>query len=280
MTDIIPIGKRSNLYPNIVYTPTSKPVESVNIQENATSPLDWAREVASTTVKDILESDSDNADHKPDSKSESSGNYWDAWKDDKKKEDAKVGENVNKSEADSKPETITYKGKGYEDFKFNYEKSGIDLKKFEFFASLAKHESNFNPTVQNKTGAPAFGYFQFMQDGKRWNNISKFAGVDVSTFRNDPVLQIKAAEKLANSFLAQFTEADRKRARELGYSDSALVRGAWLGGVGGVRNFLHKGINADDKHWDKKDHKGADIKGAMDRGNNYFKKGGILNANI
>ena len=161
-------------------------------------------------------------------------------------------------------------------FKENYKKAGIDPAKFDFFASIAKHESNFNPTVQNKAGAPAFGYFQFMQDGKKWNNISKFAGVDIQTFRNNPILQIKAAEKLANAFLSQFTEEDKKRARELGYSDSALVRGAWMGGVGGVRNFLYKGINASDNHWDKKTGKGSNVKAAMDRGNNYFKKGGIL----
>ena len=161
-------------------------------------------------------------------------------------------------------------------FKENYKKAGIDPAKFDFFASIAKHESNFNPTVQNKAGAPAFGYFQFMQDGKKWNNISKFAGVDIQTFRNSPILQIKAAEKLANAFLSQFTEEDKKRARELGYSDSALVRGAWMGGVGGVRNFLYKGINASDNHWDKKTGKGSNVKAAMDRGNNYFKKGGIL----
>lgn len=272
MTDIIPIGKRSNLYPDIVYTPidTSKIVP--DIQQKATNPLEWARAVYvpsnSPKVVDTPETDS-----KTESSS-SSGSYWDAWKEGKKD-----SEDENKEEKE--PENpITYKGKGYEDFKSNYAAAGIDPKKFDFFASLAKHESNFNPTVQNKAGAPAYGYFQFMQDGKKWNNISKFAGVDVTTFRNDPILQIKAADKLADTFLSQFTEADKKRARELGYSDSALVRGAWLGGVQGVRNFLHKGINADDKHWDKKDHKGTSIKEAMDRGNNYFKYGGVLNANL
>lgn len=259
---LIPIGERSNIYPDIVYTPVDVSKTTSEESTKTANPLEWAREVTSTNSPKVEVVDSPETE-KP---AESSGSYWDAWKNNEKKEE--------------KPETITYKGKGFEDFKSNYAAAGIDPKKFDFFASLAKHESNFNPTVQNKAGAPAYGYFQFMQDGKKWNNISKFAGVDVSTFRNDPVLQIKAAEKLADTFLSQFTEADRKRARELGYSDSALVRGAWLGGVRGVRNFLHKGINADDKHWDKKTHKGADIKGAMDRGNNYFKKGGILNANI
>lgn len=278
MTDIIPIGKRSNLYPNIVYTPTESSKITSDVDVQTTNPLDWAREITSTINSPKVEVVDSS---EPEEGAESSGSYWDAWKEDKKNEESEDDDSHRKKdEDDSKSKTITYKGRGYEDFKSNYEKAGIDPKKFEFFASLAKHESNFNPTVQNKAGAPAFGYFQFMQDGKKWNNISKFAGVDISTFRNNPVLQIKAAEKLANTFLSQFTEKDKKRARELGYTDSALVRGAWLGGVGGVRNFLHKGVNADDKHWDKETHKGADIKGAMDRGNNYFKKGGILNANI
>jgi len=269
---LIPIGERSNIYPDIVYTPVDVSKFTSDVNTETTNPLEWAREVTSTNSPKVEVVDSPETEEP----TEPSGSYWDAWKDDKKKDETEE----QKEKKEEKPETITYKGKGFEDFKANYAAAGIDPKKFEFFASIAKHESNFNPTVQNKTGAPAFGYFQFMQDGKKWNNISKFAGVDISTFRNDPVLQIKAAEKLANSFLSQFTEADKKRARELGYTDSALVRGAWLGGVRGVRNFLHKGINADDKHWDKKNHKGADIKGAMDRGNNYFKKGGILNANI
>ena len=265
MMKLIPIGERSNLYPDIVYTPYDSSAITSNI-EQPQNPLEWAKKINIPTNSE----ESTNEDSSEDRETTSdSGSYWDAWKEDKKKEDSS-----------KEKETITYKGKGYEDFKENYALSGIDPKKFEFFASIAKHESNFNPTVKNKAGAPAYGYFQFMQDGKKWNNISKFAGVDVTTFRNDPVLQIKAAEKLADSFLSQFTEADKKRARELGYTDSALVRGAWLGGVGGVRNFLHRGINADDKHWDKKDHKGADIKGAMDRGNNYFKYGGVLNANL
>lgn len=280
MMKLIPIGERSNLYPDIVYTPldTSGITANVGQPPTTTNPLDWARGVASSdSSAKVKVSDSEESEET----SKSSGSYWDAWKDDKKAEKKEEEKKEEKKEDVSKEkETITYKGKGYEDFKANYAAAGIDPKKFEFFASIAKHESNFNPTVQNKAGAPAYGYFQFMQDGKKWNNISKFAGVDVTTFRNDPVLQIKAAEKLADKFLSQFTEADKKRARELGYTDSALVRGAWLGGVGGVRNFLHKGINADDRHWDKKNHKGADIKGAMDRGNNYFKYGGVLNANL
>lgn len=274
--EFIPIGKRSNIYPNIVYTPTDVSKFEVDTPKTTTeNPLDWAKNLVSPK-SEIKVVDGDSKTKETDT---SGSDYLNAWKSDNKPE-SKENESKEDSKEDSKDEkknpAITYKGKGFDDFKENYKKAGIDPAKFDFFASIAKHESNFNPTVQNKAGAPAFGYFQFMQDGKKWNNISKFAGVDIQTFRNNPILQIKAAEKLANAFLSQFTEEDKKRARELGYSDSALVRGAWMGGVGGVRNFLYKGINASDNHWDKKTGKGSNVKAAMDRGNNYFKKGGIL----
>lgn len=274
--EFIPIGKRSNIYPNIVYTPTDVSKFEVDTPKTTTeNPLDWAKNLVSPK-SEIKVVDGDSKTKETDT---SGSDYLNAWKSDNKPE-SKENESKEDSKEDSKDEkkkpAITYKGNGFDDFKENYKKAGIDPAKFDFFASIAKHESNFNPTVQNKAGAPAFGYFQFMQDGKKWNNISKFAGVDIQTFRNNPILQIKAAEKLANAFLSQFTEEDKKRARELGYSDSALVRGAWMGGVGGVRNFLYKGINASDNHWDKKTGKGSNVKAAMDRGNNYFKKGGIL----
>ena len=274
--EFIPIGKRSNIYPNIVYTPIDVSKFEVDTPKTTTeNPLDWAKNLVSPK-SEIKVVDGDSKTKETDT---SGSDYLNAWKSDNKPE-SKENESKEDSKEDSKDEkknpAITYKGKGFDDFKENYKKAGIDPAKFDFFAPIAKHESNFNPTVQNKAGAPAFGYFQFMQDGKKWNNISKFAGVDIQTFRNNPILQIKAAEKLANAFLSQFTEEDKKRARELGYSDSALVRGAWMGGVGGVRNFLYKGINASDNHWDKKTGKGSNVKAAMDRGNNYFKKGGIL----
>ena len=274
--EFIPIGKRSNIYPNIVYTPTDVSKFEVNTPKTTTeNPLDWAKNLVSPK-SEIKVVDDDSKTKETDT---SGSDYLNAWKSDNKPEskpESKEDSKENESKDEKKKPAITYKGNGFDDFKENYKKAGIDPAKFDFFASIAKHESNFNPTVQNKAGAPAFGYFQFMQDGKKWNNISKFAGVDIQTFRNNPILQIKAAEKLANAFLSQFTEEDKKRARELGYSDSALVRGAWMGGVGGVRNFLYKGINASDNHWDKKTGKGSNVKAAMDRGNNYFKKGGIL----
>lgn len=43
---------------------------------------------------------------------------------------------------------------------------------------------------------------------------------------NSPILQIKAAEKLADEFLKAFSRRDLEKAKELGYSKSALVAGA------------------------------------------------------
>ena len=110
-------------------------------------------------------------------------------------------------------------------FKEAYNKVGVP-KMFNFFSLLAKKESGYNSEIQNLQGAPAYGYFQFMQDGERWNNIRDYAGVDIETFRRSPEIQIKAAHKLAEAFLDGFSDRDMARARELGYSDSALLAGA------------------------------------------------------
>ena len=114
---------------------------------------------------------------------------------------------------------------------------------------LAQVESSFNSSVQNQAGAPAFGYFQFMQGnyrGKNHNNIFKHAGVDINTFRNSPVLQIQAANRLANEFMSSFSKTDLERLHKLGWTDNAILAGCWLGGPGGVKNLAFKGIDASD----------------------------------
>lgn len=128
---------------------------------------------------------------------------------------------------------------------------------------IAKNESGFDPHIQNKAGAPAYGYFQFMQDGKNWDNITKYAGTDITTFRNNPELQIEAAVKLASDFANSFTKEDLELAKQQGYSMDALISGAWLGGVGGVRKVLRKQGNPTDKHWSKSG-KGTSVKERMD----------------
>lgn len=255
MNRFIDLGETSDIYPEIIYTPTQISKSEPRGAENETPTLDWA--------KDALKKHSTATTHtsssEEDTKSESS--QPNAWKED-----------VD-SESKVKPKSEDYSNlKGFDVFKAAYEKAGGDPNKFNFFAYLAKRESGFNPYIQNKAGAPAYGYFQFMQgtSGSRsWNNITKYAGVDLETFRKSPEIQIKAAQKLEQAFLSQFTEKDIKRARELGYSDSALVAGAWLGGVGGVRKILHQGINVDDKKWSKTG-AGVTMKQCMDNGNNYY----------
>jgi hypothetical protein len=96
---------------------------------------------------------------------------------------------------------------------------------YPFFSALAKRESGYDYTIRNKAGAPAWGYFQFMQDGVRWNNISKYAGVDIGTFLKDPVLQIRAARSLASDFLGQLKWDDYNVAASMGYDKQALLGG-------------------------------------------------------
>lgn len=121
----------------------------------------------------------------------------------------------------------------------------------QFLTKMAEQESGFNSTIQNRAGAPAYGYFQFMQDGKKYNNISAYAGTDVDTFRNNPKLQIKAAIKLAKQFERGFNKQDLELAAQKGYTKFGLLGGAWLAGNGGVRKYLQGLANPSDKHWSK-----------------------------
>lgn len=121
----------------------------------------------------------------------------------------------------------------------------------QFLTKMAEQESGFNSAIQNRAGAPAYGYFQFMQDGKKYNNISAYAGTDVDTFRNNPKLQIKAAIKLAKQFERGFNKQDLELAAQKGYTKFGLLGGVWLAGNGGVRKYLQGLANPSDKHWSK-----------------------------
>lgn len=121
----------------------------------------------------------------------------------------------------------------------------------QFLTKMAEQESGFNSAIQNRAGAPAYGYFQFMQDGKKYNNISAYAGTDIETFRNNPKLQIKAAIKLAKQFERGFNKQDLELAAQKGYTKFGLLGGAWLAGNGGVRKYLQGLANPSDKHWSK-----------------------------
>ena len=117
------------------------------------------------------------------------------------------------------------------------------------FTRLANQESSFRHDIGNSRGVPAFGYFQFMQGnyrGTNYNNVGQYAGVDLDTFRRNPVIQIQAANNLANYFMNSFSKTEIQRLHQMGYSDSAIIAGAWLGGPGGVRAFAFKNQNRKD----------------------------------
>lgn len=152
-------------------------------------------------------------------------------------------------------EVTVKQSKGLDEFNKWYdevEKEDPEAKNYrKFLTKMAEQESGFNSYIQNRAGAPAYGYFQFMQDGKKYNNISAYAGTDIETFRNNPKLQIKAAIKLAKSFERGFSKKDLELAAQKGYTKFGLLGGAWLAGNGGVRKYLQGLDNPSDKHWSK-----------------------------
>lgn len=145
--------------------------------------------------------------------------------------------------------------KGLDEFNKWYdkvEKENPEARNYrQFLTKMAEQESGFNSAIQNRAGAPAYGYFQFMQDGKKYNNISTYAGTDIETFRNNPELQIKAAIKLAKQFEKGFSKQDLELAAQKGYTKFGLLGGAWLAGNGGVRKYLQGLANPSDRHWSK-----------------------------
>lgn len=161
-----------------------------------------------------------------------------------------------KEEAPMKRELFNIKpSKGLDEFNKWYdevEREDPEAKHYrQFLTKMAEQESGFNSAIQNRAGAPAYGYFQFMQDGKKYNNITAYAGTDVETFRNNPKLQIKAAIKLAKSFERGFNKKDLELAAQKGYTKFGLLGGAWLAGNGGVRKYLQGLANPSDRHWSK-----------------------------
>lgn len=163
--------------------------------------------------------------------------------------------------------------KGYKNFKKQfdlYTQTDPSAKKYEkVLTDIAQHESGFNPTIQNSAGAPAFGYFQFWQDGKI-NNITHFSGLNIKDFLNNPQAQIAAAVRMARSIEHSWNKEDIRLASAMGYSSDALIRGAWLGGVSGVRKVLRGLGNPNDAKWYKDKNQGRSVKQVMDEQNNLL----------
>lgn len=141
--------------------------------------------------------------------------------------------------------------KGTNDFEKAFEQALLEnpnIAKYKnFLIKTAKRESGFNSSIQNKAGAPYYGYFQMGKDAIKstlGNNVS------IDEFRNNPVMQIKAAAKLYEQFLNQTkSNGSYQLAKSKGYSDDAIVSGAWLGGAGGVKTFITGKGNPSDSKW-------------------------------
>jgi len=68
---------------------------------------------------------------------------------------------------------------------------------------------------------------------------------------------------MARSIENQFNSEDLRLARAKGYNMNQLIRGAWLGGVGGVRQVLRGRGNPSDSKW-YRNGKGRSVKQAME----------------
>lgn len=180
-----------------------------------------------------------------------------------------------KDESEGKSKLEYTPNPGEDSFRESYLKAvGEEDDMYKFFSLLAKNESGYDPTAKNPN-APAYGYFQFMQDGVRYNNISHYGDVDIDTFLNTPEIQINAARSLADSFLSHLNEEDLAKMAEKGITRSGALGGMWLGGYGGLKRYLYNNENISDKHWSPSG-AGIDMETQIKRYNGIFKKGGRI----
>ena len=121
----------------------------------------------------------------------------------------------------------------------------------DFLTRIAKKESGFNSYIQNRAGAPYYGYFQFGHAA-----LKSVSNLTMEQFRKNPVEQIKAGARLYERFIRQskVIKVNNKisiydLAKQKGYSDDSIAAGAWAGGLGGVKKFLLGQGDPSDSHW-------------------------------
>lgn len=151
-----------------------------------------------------------------------------------------------------KPKQQEIKLKSSKEFEVAFQKAcaiNPEVQQYKIFlVKTAKRESGFNSHIQNTTGAPYYGYFQMGKD-----EIKRTTGLTVEEFRNNPVQQILGAVKLYKMNLSSIKRLGvYDIGRQRGYSDDALVAGAWMGGPGGVKKYLLGLGDPSDSHWYKK----------------------------
>lgn len=188
--------------------------------------------------------------------------YLKKWKEEFAKNVLAINNNNNKNTIhSSKPINYseTKSEKRFDEAYNQYENINPEAKKYRgFLKKVAYYESRFDNTAKNPN-APAYGYFQFMQDGKRYNNIQAYSGKNINEFINNPITQIDSAVKMVKDIDKQLTDKDIKRMNELGITKEGAYGIAWLSGVGGLRKFIHNGINSSDKSWYKNGKGGVDV---------------------
>lgn len=109
----------------------------------------------------------------------------------------------------------------------------------------AETSNSKDPRIQNSAGAPYYGWFQMGRE-----EIKATTGLTVEQFRIDPVQQILGATKLYELYLAEVKRIGAYGlCKSKGYSDDAIVAGAWLGGAGGVKKFIKGQGNPSDSKW-------------------------------
>lgn len=114
-----------------------------------------------------------------------------------------------------------------------------------FLVKTAERESQFDSYIQNTAGAPYYGYFQMGAD-----EIRRTTGLSVQQFRNNPVAQILGAVKLYKLNLNTLkNNGVYDLCRQHGYSEEAIMAGAWIGGAGGVEKYIKGQGNPSDSHW-------------------------------
>lgn len=160
-----------------------------------------------------------------------------------------VDEPLEEIKQEIKQETPEVILKGSNDFERAFQEAlAIDpnIAKYKnFLVKTAKRESGFNSYIQNIAGAPYYGYFQM---GK--NEIAMTTKMSVEQFRNNPVAQILGACKLYEMNLRAIKKIGvYNLGKQKGYSDDALVAGAWMGGPGGVKKYLLGKGDPSDSHW-------------------------------
>lgn len=137
--------------------------------------------------------------------------------------------------------------------------------KRDFLTAIADTESKFI-SQQNSSGAEKYGYFQM---GKWEIELTK--GLNLQKYITDPVSQIISASNLYDWYLSELKRIGAyDLGKEKGYSEEAMIAGAWLGGPGNVKKFLQGKGNASDYHLYNGEG-GDNVGDRMDKFNKLFK---------